>query len=1056
MRSTLRAAAALLLAALPAAPAAAQALAPDSALLAAYRWRNIGPNRGGRSIAAEGSTRRPLEYWFGATGGGIWKTTDGGTTWRTMSDRAFASSSVGAIGVCQSNPDVVYAGMGEVQLRGNIMPGDGLYRSADGGKTWTHAGLRDAQMIGRVRVHPTDCDRVYVAALGHVYGPNAERGVYRTRDGGKTWERTLARGELAGAVDLVLTPGRPDTMYASTWEVNRTPYSLSSGGPGSGLFRSTDGGATWTELTKNPGMPAGVLGKIGVTVSGANPSRVWAIVEAAEGGVFRSDDAGATWTRVNDERKLRQRAFYYTRIYADPRDTATVYVLNVGFWKSTDGGKTYKSIRTPHGDNHDLWIDPQDPRRMIEANDGGGNVSVNGGETWTEQDYPTAQMYHVTTTSHFPYHVCGAQQDNSTACVPSNGNGREWYAVGGGESGYIAPRPDQTDVFYAGSYGGLMTRYDRASGQRRNIQVWPENPMGHSAADIRERFQWTFPIVLAPGNPRVLYAGSQHLWRSSNEGESWDRVSPDLTRGDPRTLGPSGGPITLDQTGVETYGTIFTVAPSPRDSQTIWVGSDDGVVSVTRDGGRTWQKVTPPDLPELARISLIEASPHDAMRAYVAANRYQMDDFTPYGYRTDDGGRTWTKITNGIAPGHFLRAIREDPERAGLLFAGTEHGPYASWDQGATWRSIRLGLPDVQVADLVIKEGDVVLGTHGRSFYVMDDIQPLRQLDARTMDAAAHLFRPADPVRAADPGVTVFYTLRRPARRVTLDFMDAGGTVIRSFSGTPADSARAGGGAGGGDDEDDDGPPRREDPKAPAKQGMNRFVWDLRHPGVVDFPGMILWAAGTSGPRVAPGRYRVRLSVDGRAAGEQEFAVRIDPRLTGITQADLEAQTALALRVRDRASDANRAVLRIRAIRAVVDERLPRTQDPAIRAAADSLKARMSAIENELYQTRLQSNQDPLNYPIRLNNKIAALLGVIESAQARPTRQTFTVFDELSGRLATQLTALDTLLATGLPRLNQLLRARRLQPIPTNPPPPPAPADTTREADDEEMEVKEW
>ncbi|MBV9773317.1 MAG: glycosyl hydrolase, partial [Gemmatimonadetes bacterium] len=627
---------------------AAPAMRYDTTLYSGLRWRNIGPNRGGRSIAVAGSSKRPLEYYFGATGGGVWKTTDGGTTWKPVSDRSLrSSSSVGALAVCEANPDVVYAGMGETELRGNVMQGDGVYRSSDGGKTWSGVGLTETQAVSRIRVHPTDCDRVYVSALGHTYGRNAERGVFRTTDGGKSWSKTLFRGDSVGAVDLALDPRDPQTLYAGLWEVNRTPWSLSSGGAGSGIFRSTDGGATWTDLTRNAGLPAGPLGKIGISVSGANPRRVFAIVEAKEGGVFRSDDAGATWTRVNDERKLRQRAFYYTRIYADPRDTATVYVLNVNFWKSTDGGKTFKSIRTPHGDNHDLWIDAAEPRRMIQSNDGGANVTVNGGESWTEQDYPTAQLYHVVTTRHFPYHVCGAQQDNSTVCVPSNGNGSQFYAVGGGESGYIATDPNNTEVYYAGSYGGLLTRYDRSTGQTRNVQVWPENPMGHSSQDIRERFQWTYPIVFAPTDARVLYTGSQHLWRSVNEGQSWERISPDLTRADPRTLGPSGGPITLDQTGVETYGTIFTIAPSPRDGQTIWVGSDDGVASVTRDGGRTWEKVTPPQLPELSRISLIEASPHQPGRAYLAANRYQQDDRAPYLFRTEDYGKTWTKITEG-------------------------------------------------------------------------------------------------------------------------------------------------------------------------------------------------------------------------------------------------------------------------------------------------------------------------------------------------------------------------------------------------------------------------
>jgi photosystem II stability/assembly factor-like uncharacterized protein len=794
--ATPRRAAALALAALvaAAAPAPAQqrdsmpdspraqpiAQPPDSALFAAFRWRSIGPERGGRSIAVAGSVRRPLEYWFGATGGGVWKTVDGGTTWKPMSDRFFGSSSVGAIGVCEADPDVVYVGMGEVQLRGNVMQGDGIWKTTDGGKTWTHAGLSDTHAIGRVRVHPTDCGRVLVAALGHPYGPGQERGVFRTTDGGRSWQKTLYRDERTGAVDLVVAPGAPDTVYATLWEAWRTPWSLSSGGPGSGIFRSADGGATWTELTRNPGLPRDTLGKIGISVSGADPNRVYAIVEADSGGVFRSGDGGATWARVNDERKLRQRAFYYTRVYADPRDTATVYVLNVNFWKSTDGGKTFKSIRTPHGDNHDLWIAADDPRRMIEGNDGGANVSWTGGDSWTEQDYATAQMYHVTTTAHYPYHVCGAQQDNSTVCVPvTGGTGRDWYAVGGGESGYIASRPDDPDVYYAGSYGGLLTRFDRRTGARRAINVWPENPMGHSSRDIRERFQWTFPIVLAPRDPRVLYVGSQHLWRSTDEGQSWTRISPDLTRGDPRTLGPSGGPITLDQTGVETYGTLFTIAPSPLDSAVVWTGSDDGYVQLTRDGGRTWANVTPPELRarEFARISLVEASPHHPGTAYVAANRYQQDDRAPYAYRTDDYGATWTKIVDGVPGNDFFRAVREDPRRPRLLYAGTEHGVWASWDDGAHWRSLRLNLPDTQVPDIAVTARDLVVATHGRSFYVLDDISPLRQRAAVADAGAVRLYRPSDAVRAVDPGVVVYYTLPRPARRVTLEFLDGRGRV---------------------------------------------------------------------------------------------------------------------------------------------------------------------------------------------------------------------------------------------------------------------------------------
>ncbi|HEX8243471.1 MAG TPA: hypothetical protein VF541_08250, partial [Longimicrobium sp.] len=997
----------------PQLPPATTAPPPDSATFAGLRWRNIGPDRGGRSQAVAGSRARPLEYWFGATGGGLWKTTDGGTTWKPMTDRALTSSSVGAVAVCEANPDVVYVGMGETELRGNIMQGDGVWKSTDAGKTWTHVGLEQTQAIARIRIHPTDCDRAWVAALGHPYGPSPERGVYRTADGGRTWQKTLFRNDRTGAVDLVLTPGRPDTLYAALWEVSRTSWSLSSGGPGSGLFRSTDGGKTWSEITRNAGLPAGTLGKIGVTVSGARPERVWAIVEAQDGGVFRSDDAGATWTKTNDERKLRQRAFYYTRIYADPRDTATVYVLNVAFHRSTDGGKTFRAVRVPHGDNHDLWIAPDDPRRMIEANDGGANVSWNAGETWTEQDYPTAQLYHVTTTGHFPYHVCGAQQDNTTVCVPSNGNGREFYAVGGGESGYIAARPDQTDVYYAGSYGGLMTRFDRRTGERRAINIWPENPMGYPSGEIRERFQWTFPIVLAPNNPRVLYAGSQHLWRSTNEGQSWTRISPDLTRHAPQTMGPSGGPITLDQTGVETYATIFSIAPSPRDSMVIWTGSDDGKVFVTRNGGRTWTDVTPPGMGDFARISLVEASPHAAGKAYVAANRYQVDDVAPYAFRTTDFGRTWTRITTGIPSGDYLRAVREDPRRPGLLFAGTEHGIHASWDDGGHWRSLRQGLPDVQVADLVVRDNDLVIATHGRSFYVMDDISPLRQATSPEAPAQARLFRPADAVRTGR-GLTVYYALPRRAERVTLDFLDAQGRVIRSFSGTPADSAAAarpaGGAGGGGEEDDEDQPARPREPKLAVKAGLNRFVWDLRYPGAEDFPGLVLWAARLVGPRAVPGVYRARLTVDGQPVGTEQFRVVTDPRLR-VALADQQAQFALAMRVRDRTTDANRGVLLVRGIRDQVTERLTHTQDAGIRAAADALLRKLAVIEDSLYNPRLRSSQDPLNFPIRLNNKMAALLGVIESAESAPTRQSYEVFQDLSRRIGVQLAALDAVVA---------------------------------------------
>jgi len=1025
------AAAALLLAGAIAAPGAWEPAwaqqapaAYDPALFQGLRWRNIGPNRGGRSITVAGSVSRPNEYYFGATGGGLWKTTDGGTTWQPVTDGKIKSSSVGAVAVCEANPDIVYLGMGEVQLRGNIMQGDGVYRSTDGGKSWTHLGLDDTHAIARIRVHPTNCDEAFVAALGHPYGPNAERGVFRTRDGGKTWTKVLYRNEKTGAVDLTYDPTNPRVLYAGFWEAFRTPWMLSSGGPGSGLFKSTDGGDTWTELTKNPGLPKGIWGKVGVSVSAADPNRVYAIIEAEEGGVFRSDDAGKTWERVNDERKLRQRAFYYTRIYADPVEKDRVYVLNVGFWRSDDGGKTFDTqIRPPHGDNHDLWIAPNDNRRMINANDGGANVSLNGGQTWTDQDFPTAQLYHVITTKHLPYHVCGAQQDNSTICVPSNGRGGEWYVVGGGESGYVAPDPKDLNVFYSGNYGGLLTRLDRATGQMRNVNIWPDNPMGHSSEDIRERFQWTFPIVFSPIDPNVLYASSQHLWRTTDGGQSWERISPDLTRHDPKTMGPSGGPITKDQTGVETYATIFTVAPSPHDINTIWTGSDDGLIHVTRDGGKSWQNVTPRDLPEQTRISLIEVSPHEPGAAYVAAKRYQMDDRSPYIYKTTDYGKSWTKIVDGIPAHDYVHAVREDPVRRGLLYAGTEHGVYVSFDDGAHWQSLSLNLPDVQVPDLVVEGNDLVIATHGRSFYVLDGIEPLRQLSATVAQADAHLFDPGDVIRSVDDGVAIYYYLGKPADTVTLEILDASGRSIRTFTGV-RDTARAKAAGNEADGGFRGAPPARVATDA----GLQRFVWDIRYPGFTDFPGMILWAAANRGPRAVPGTYQVRLTAHGKTM-TQSFEIRKDPRLTNVTQADLQAQFDLAMRIVEKTSEANEAVILIRALREEIDGRVGKTNDRRVASAADELKRKLAAVEEEIYQVRNRSNQDPLNYPIKLNNKIAALLGVVETGDGRPTAQSYQVFDELSARLADQLRTLETVLGRDLERFNDQLRRAGLEPV---------------------------
>jgi photosystem II stability/assembly factor-like uncharacterized protein len=984
----------------------------DPAFFGTLKWRNIGPNRGGRSIAVAGSAARPFEYYFGATGGGVWKTSDGGTTWNPVGDDQFRTSSVGAIAVSDSNPDVVYVGMGETELRGNIIQGDGVYKTTDAGKTWKHTGLAETQAIGRIRVHPTNPDIVYVAALGHPYAPNDERGVFRSTDGGASWSKVLYRSQKAGAVDLCLDPRDPQVLYAALWEVFRSPHSLSSGGPGSGLFKSSDGGTTWKELTRNPGLPAGVIGKIGVAVSGADSRRLFAIVEAVEGGIFRSDDGGETWTKVNDERRFRQRAFYYTRIYADPGDKDRVYVLNTGFYRSTDGGKAWTAIRVPHGDNHDLWIAPTDPQRLINGNDGGANVSVNGGQTWTGQRYATAQLYHVVTTADVPYHVCGAQQDNSTACVPVTGTGDDFYPVGGGESGYIAADPGNPDIFYAGSYGGVLTRYDRRTGQMRAVNVWPDNPMGHSSSEMRERSQWTFPIVFSPLEPGVIYAGSQHLWRTRTEGQSWERISPDLTRADPSTMGPSGGPITLDQTGVETYATIFTIAPSRKEPGTIWVGTDDGYLQVTRDAGATWLNVTPADLPPFSRISLIEASPHRPETAFLAANRYQRDDRAPYFYRTDDYGRTWKKVVNGIAGGDFARAIREDPSRPGLLFGGTERGAYVSFDGGANWQSLRLNLPVTPVHDIAVTETDVVLATHGRSFYVLDNIAVLRQVTPALATTSQHLFAPSNAVRSVSRGVPIDYFLKDGAEKVTIDVLDAEGRVVRSFTGTAsADKDKVKGTGKGETPPDDEEGGRPPEPKVGTAKGMNRFVWDMRYAGPTTFPKMILWAASARGPKAPPGRYRVRLTADARPAEAREFLIGKNPLLTSVSEKDLAEQFNLAMQIRDKVSQANEAVVRIRASKDQAADRAAKSKNRKQQAAAHALIEKLTAVEGEIYQYRNQSSQDPLNFPIRLNNKLAALMGVVESADARPTDQSYAVFKDLSARLDEQLAKLDALLA---------------------------------------------
>ena len=1013
----------------------ASSFSVDESFLTALKWRNIGPNRGGRSIAVAGSSMRPLEYYFGATGGGLWKTTDGGVSWKPVTDGKVETSALGGVAVCEANPDIVYFTTGETELRGNIMPGNGVYRSIDAGKSWKNVGLGSVENFSRVRIDPTNCNNVYVGGFGHYGTANAERGVFKSSDGGQSWRRILYRDAKTGAVDISIDPKNPHVLYAALWEAWRKPWAMSSGGPGSGLFKSLDAGDHWIELTRNPGMPAGLDGKIGISVSPVDGNRVYAIIENRDGGIFVSDDAGATWRRTNDSRDLRQRAFYYTRITADPTVKDRVYVTNVQFFRSDDGGKTFKTkVRTLHGDNHDLWIASNDNQRMIEANDGGASVSTNGGQSWTKQEYPTAQIYRVTITGHTPYLVCGAQQDNTTICVP----GKDWkhmnllggqygFSVGGGESGYIANDPSNPNIYYAGSYGGELSRFDYSNGQSRAVNILPDNPMGYSSSDIAERFQWTYPIVFDPRNKQSLYATSQHVWKSANGGLSWDRISPDLTRHDPATLGASGGPITLDQTGVETYATIFALQPSRLEPGVIWAGSDDGLVHVTRDNGLSWQDVTPRSFPKYLKITTIEDSPSRPGTAFLAGNQYLLDDLHPYLFKTTDYGRHWTSIANGIPADEITHSIREDILRPGLLYLGTERGVWVSFDDGQRWQKLQRNLPVTQIADLAVTDHDLVIATHGRSFWVLDNIDVLRQLSPESGNKAVHLFRPAEAVRGVDPGVMVDYYLPKTPAMLRVDILDSKGALIRSFKGAAEDKKKSSEETQG---EDEAGP--RPTPKPSINPGLNRFTWDMHYPGFTEFKGMIFWAARNRGPLALPGHYQVRLVVD----GDTQIApaqILLDPRVKGVTAQDLQKRFDLASQIDQKVSQANEAVLMIRGVRSQIEAAMKKSNDPAVRQAGGQLEAKLAAIEVQVYQVRNQSSQDPLNYPIMLNNKLAALAGVVENGEGAPTLQSYAVFTDLSRRLASELAALDQLLKGDLLKLNAKLSDARLPPIEPKP-----------------------
>ncbi len=1038
----------------------------DPVVAGGLSWRSIGPLRGGRSLAISGVKGRPREGYFGATGGGLWKTVDGGETWFPVTDGQIHSSSVGALAVSESNPDIVFIGMGESCIRGNIQPGDGVYKSTDAGKTWRHVGFSDSQAISKIRIHPANPQIVFVASFGHYGAPSEERGIFKSSDGGATWQRKLFRDAKTGGVDIAIDPHNPNVVFAALWEAYRVEYQMSSGGPGSGLFKSTDGGEHWTEITRNPGLPKGVVGKIGVAVSGADSNRVYAMVESENGGLFSSDDGGATWKLVNEGRNIRQRAFYYTHVTADVKEKDTVYVLNVGTFKSTDGGKTM--VNFAGGDSHDLWIDPDDAQHILHASDGGGAVTYNAASpqrTWTERDYATGQFYHAVTTTHVPYHVCGAQQDSSTICVPSDttvpipappgeasgrGAGRggrgfaggrgaaptQTYSAGGSEPGYIAPDPQDPDVFFAGgNNGSFLTRLNRKTGELREVGPYPRMFSGEPASALIERWQWTYPIIFSPIDPKVLFTSSQHVWKTTNGGQSWDKISGDLTRHDPKTLGESGGPITKDMNAPEVYATVFALGPGRTDVNVLWAGSDDGVVSVTRDGGKSWTAVTPKEMPEFGRVSQIDTSAFDAGTAYIAVKRPLLDDLKPYAFRTHDYGRTWTKIVGGLGPTDFVHVVREDRTRRGLLYAGTQHGVYVSYNEGDRWEPLSRNLPDVQISDLIVEDHDLVIATHGRGFYVLENIAPLREARAITTSTDAYLFKPADGIRGTN-GLTLTYLLRKPAENLRIDILDGGGHIVNSIAGAAPNTAARGRGAAAGEqaeESDESGTGRGGrggrggPPTTTMAAGLNRTTWDLTYAGPTTFPGMVLWGATTSGPAAPPGNYQVKLTVDGQTF-TQPLVVKRHP-LRDATDADLKEQFDLALQIRDKVSDANNAVILIRNLKEQVKERLNKSTDSRLADAAGKLTSDLSSVEEAIYQVRNQSNQDPLNFPIKINNRLASLLRVVNAGDGKPIANAYPIFKDLSAELKVQTDKLQQILASDLPEFNKEATRLGLTPL---------------------------